>query len=100
MVHDEDDGLSFNSLAELLKLNHELCSWLERQQGNQLRTRQDFRHWLPVSAEKILGYRTFEMDDGIDLLKRFQHFPFDAIVELATESVSYTHLTLPTTPYV
>ena len=81
--------VEFSSLAELLELNHELCSWIEKQQANQLRTRQDFGHWLPVTAEKILGYRTFEMDEGIDLLKRLQHFPFDAITEQATESIAY-----------
>ena len=52
--------------------------------------------------EKIDSSKLYTVDEACSLLKDITTTKFDASIDLAVRlgAVSYTHLTLPTTPYV
>ena len=50
----------------------------------------------PIAANGGLSYMSFDRDGDAGTAEALK----DALAEIANGAVSYTHLTLPTTPYV
>lgn len=82
--------MSFESLADLLKLNQDACNWISVQRNTQLRSRDDFAYWLPVSLQKITDFAQIGMNDGARILRRYRHIPLDELVELSESNYYYT----------
>lgn len=82
--------MSFESLADLLKLNQDACNWISVQRNTQLRSRDDFGYWLPVSLQKITDFAQIGMNDGARILRRYRHIPLDDLAELSESNYYYT----------